>query len=449
MRGFQVIAPILALACGLRLALFLAAVSQPEAFSQPDSKEYVALGRNFAEAYALGAGSARRDPPPAEGDSIGSFSYLVGGELSDLALLRTPGYPLLIHFVYATVGEKPWAVILVQVVLGVFTVWLTYVVGLEFFGPRAARLASLALAIDPISIIMTNYLMAEALFTCVLVAGFLCWSRALRQRSHGWSAEAGILLGASVLIRPVAMYLAVVLVPVGLVLCRDRWATRLALIGVFLLTFALPVGGWIIRNHRVTGVPIVSTVEGINLLYYRAAGAVAEDEGLSWSEARRRLRVTFEERIQAGMNRAELSRHARLLAFETLINHPVGAGVAAVKGAARLLTGPGKESLFRLLGAAEPYEIESGLHAFLVGLEILVLVIIMLGAALGCYRLLRSRRYFEVIAVVSVIFYFVAASAGLEAFSRFRAPIMPYFALLAACAGASDRVRRPGPAHGG
>ena len=172
LKSFRTIGPILALACGLRLVLFLAVAPHPERFFTPDSPQYVFLGSNFQEAYAARS-----------------------GELLDRALLHTPGYPLLIHGIYAMVGEQPWAVILVQVAFSVLTVWLTYVVGLGLFGPRAAWFASLALAMDPISIIMANYLQPEVFFTFMLVAGSICWSQAIVHRSPWWSGGAGVLVG--------------------------------------------------------------------------------------------------------------------------------------------------------------------------------------------------------------------------------------------------------------
>ncbi|MGH8605295.1 MAG: ArnT family glycosyltransferase, partial [Gammaproteobacteria bacterium] len=176
------------------------------------------MAHNFAEAFGAGA-----------------------GELFDLGLKRTPGYPLLIHSVYAIVGVAPSVVVLLQIAFGVATVWLTYLAGLRLFDRQAAWLAALALAVDPISIIMTNYLQPEVFFTSVLVAGSLCWWRGLRERSLWWSAGAGMVLGASTLIRPRALYLPVVLVFVGLILQDSRWPTRLVRSGVFLLAFALPV----------------------------------------------------------------------------------------------------------------------------------------------------------------------------------------------------------------
>ena len=142
------------------------------------------------------------------------------------------------------------------------------------------------------------------------------------------------------------------------------------------------------------------------------------------------------------MNQAAISRLETALALETLARHPRGAAVTGIKGAALLVAGPGRAELLRLLGTANPKEIKNGLQAFVVGVEALVLSLIMLGAAWGCYGLLRSRKYFELAAIASFIVYFIISSAGPEAFSRFRAPIMPYFALLAGYAVARERIRR-------
>jgi 4-amino-4-deoxy-L-arabinose transferase-like glycosyltransferase len=258
----------------------------------------------------------------------------------------------------------------------------------------------------------------------------------------------GWVLGASTLIRPIALYLPLVLISVGLILQEGRWPTRLLRSGVFVLAFALPVGGWIARNYALTGVPIFTTVESFNLLNYRAAGSMAEEEHISVEEARRRLSETLQGRTREGMNRGQISRLEASLALETFAKYPRGTAVTFIKAVGRLLAGPGRAELLRLLGAPRPTTIETGLHAFLVGMETVVLGAIMFGAVLGGYRLLRSRRYIELVAVLIFIFYFMAISAGLEAYSRFRAPIMPYFALLAGCAFASRRRGGQGGAAG-
>lgn len=396
---------ILGLAFLLRLPLFLLNLGHEERFFTPDSARYVALGTSFEESY------------------FDQTSQLFG-----FSLLRTPGYPALIRIVYALAGPRPWAVILVQVALGLSIVWLVYLLAARLFGLRAARWAALAFSVDPISIILVSYLQPEVLFTLALVAGTLAWVRGLQERSWGWGLAAGTVFGLAVLVRPIALYLPALLVPAGWFLHGGRWPRRLIFTLSLILAFAAPVGGWVARNVEVTGVPMVSTVESINILFYRAAGAVAEEEGISIDEARARLARLAWQRAGPGLNDAEWARVAGALGVEILLDHPVGAAKTWGKGAVRLLVGPGRDELLRLLGIESRTQLASVL---LVGLEVVLYGLVMAGGALGLRQLVKDGRWFELSVLSLFLLYFVVVSSGVEAYSRFRVPMMPFFAVLA------------------
>jgi hypothetical protein len=54
---------------------------------------------------------------------------------------------------------------------------------------------------------------------------------------------------------------------------------------VLVSSFALLPGIWIARNTALTGVPVVSTIEGYNLLHFRAAAALAFDRNITLAAA--------------------------------------------------------------------------------------------------------------------------------------------------------------------
>ena len=405
---------ILGLALMLRVSLLLFNISSQHRFLTPDSPSYLSVASNLQDAYF--------DP---------------NSPLFDLGLLRPPGYPAFIKLVSAVAGERLWAVILVQVAMGVGTVWLTYLLALQLFGMLSARLAAFALAVDPISIALAGYVQPEVLFTLLLVAGALMWVRGLRQRSWVWGVAAGIAFGVSVLVRPVGLYLLIVLLPVSWFLHDGARTKRLVFTGCLLLAFAAPVGGWILHNAQVTGVPILGTAESVNLLLNGAAGALAEHEELSLAQARARLKRLAEERAGPHLNEAERSRIATSLAVETLLRYPVGMAKTWLKGAARMLLGPGRIELLRLIGVG------GGAWAVVVvGVEFLVLAAILAGGAWGIRVLVRERRWFELTVVLALVLYFLIVSSGAQAYSRFRAPISPFLALLAGWGYASMFAKR-------
>jgi 4-amino-4-deoxy-L-arabinose transferase-like glycosyltransferase len=151
-------------------------------------------------------------------------------------------------------------------------------------------IAAALLAVDPISVIMPSYLQPETPFTLMIVAGTLLLLRAARARSWTLLVAAGALFGASALVRPVALFIWILLVPlVWLLSSRQPWRQRLIASGIVLLAFLVPVGGWIVRNERTTGVAVLSTIEGRDLLRFRATHALAFDRGISIKQARKQL----------------------------------------------------------------------------------------------------------------------------------------------------------------
>jgi 4-amino-4-deoxy-L-arabinose transferase-like glycosyltransferase len=347
-----------------------------------------------------------------------------------LGLLRTPGYPAFIRAVYSVAGPRPWVLILAQIAIGVATVWLVYLLSRRLFGRGSAPWAALALAVDPISIIFANTVQPEVLFTLLLAGGSLLWLRGMEDRSWGWGAAGAILLGFGALVRPIEAYLPVILVPVSLLLYRDAWKKRIVFALAVLLAFSIPVGGWVAHNAQATGVPILSTVESINLLEFRAAGALASDEGISLEQAQAQLRQKLARRTAPDLNDAERSRVAAALAAHTLLQHPVGAVKTWARGAALMLGGPGRDELLRHVGISSR---TGAVSIALLALEFLVYVPILAGSAWGIVVLIRKQRWFQLVLVLALIVYFLIVSSGPEAYSRFRVPIAPFLALLAGC----------------
>jgi hypothetical protein len=400
---------ILLLAVLLRLLLFLAIAPHPDRFYSNDSPSYVDLGMNLAEGF----GSQE-------------------GELFSLGLFRTPGYPVVIAGGFTLTGDAPWGVILLQIAVGVLTVWVTYVLALRLVRPEAAASAALALAVDPISIILANYLQPETIFTFLLVAGTLLWCKGLQEHSVRWGAGAGALFGIATLVRPVGLYLPIALIPVSLLLYGGQWLRRLVFTLVLVVSFAIPVGGWIARNANVTGVPLLTTADGVSLLYFRAALAVAEDEGIPFQDAQDRLRASFQRQVRPGLNPAQVSRLERSMAIEVLLQRPVASLKTMAEGATLTLIGPGRAELLQLLGDPTPTEISGPVQILLIAAEVAIYGIILIGAVFGCYVVLRTRKYFAAAILLGLIAYFVLATAvGSTGYSRYRVPIMPFIAIMA------------------
>jgi 4-amino-4-deoxy-L-arabinose transferase-like glycosyltransferase len=412
-----VFAPAL-VAAVTRISVFLVADRHPSRFLSPDALEYDRLARHFLDAYA----------------------HARSGSLFDLSLLRTPGYPAFVAAVYAVSGRVVAHVIVVEVVLGVATVVMTYFLAERLVGRPAATLAAFVLAVDPVSIAMGSNLTTEVLFAFLWVVAALLWARGLQGGSPWWAGSAGLVLGLSALVRPIAAYLPALLVPLTLVTARASAGRRALASCALLVAFAVPVGLWIARNATETGVATISTIESVNLLTYRAADALAIDTGVSRDEASLELSREVAARAKPGANAAEISRVQDSVAFHTLVHHPGGAAISTVEGFGRVLFGPGRAELLRLVRGYDSPRDAGDDVLLLVSAGLLFATLAL--ALVGVVVLVRERSWLVLVCTLTFVAYDILLASGAEGNGRLRMPAMPFLAVLAGAGGARLLRRR-------
>ena len=424
--------------CG---ALWSVASLDVERFYTPDSPEYVQLARNLSAYWNP------HDP------------------LMESGLNRTPGYPLLIATVFALGGENVGNVIGIQILLFLGSIYLTYRIGKRLSGPLCGSVAAFVLALNPESNVFTIYLMNETLFTTVLLAATWVWLIALDQPHKHWAFVSGLLIGAATLIRPAGMYLPLLLAPPFL-LGSQRFSQKCVQAALFVAGVAFPVGSWMTHHYSLTGTAFVTTVQSKDMLYFRAAGAMAEEQNVHrWVAATvlaERLwepygiRVNVAERQQlthaikhsnhtwinqcfdrhipseriAEVNSYRLAAEEKRLAIQTLWQHPAGTFKIATKGLVRLFGGTATYRTLRLAG----YDAKSGNHRWIrtgyIAVALGLLGFCYLGATAGLFSLLRHRRYGVCYTLLVFVAYFTAVAMGPTATTRYRIPMMPFVAIL-------------------
>ena len=122
-------------------------------------------------------------------------------------LLRTPGYPLLLTAGVA-LGHVEVVTVALQMLLGLITIVVIFRLTRSLTGSRPAAIAAgLLLAVEPLSLIYTSYLMAETLFTCLLVLMIAALASYDRSNSFAQLTVAALLLAAATLVRPITYFL--------------------------------------------------------------------------------------------------------------------------------------------------------------------------------------------------------------------------------------------------
>jgi 4-amino-4-deoxy-L-arabinose transferase-like glycosyltransferase len=389
---------ILVVAGVLRLSILLIRSSKTSRFLSHDSASYLTLSRDF-DAFAS--------------TSNPHFS---------LSMLRTPVYPLYLAATREMTGSSIVGPMLLQVLVAVGLVYVTYRLGLSLFGRSAALWAALFLAVDPLSIIYSSLVLTDMLFTF-----FLAWSVLLlwRPTDNRWARglASGLLLGVATLTRPVSLYLSVVLT-IGYLILEREHLRRAAVVALsFIVGFGLVAGGWVIRNDVMGGVSTISTIEGHNLLYFRAVGALEEGQNLQPYQAYSYVSTQLRTELPPHPSLGQIDRVEESIGRTIILNNPIGYAKEVISGGGRLAFGTGSaESVPATAGHATDVVDTYG-DLYLLVLYVLVVV--------GLWVAWREHRLRNCLLPLIVIFYLAIVSSGLDAYSRFRVPIMPFLALLA------------------
>jgi hypothetical protein len=342
---------------------------------------------------------------------------------------RTPGYPLLL----AAFGTRVLPVIVLQHLLDIALCVAVYFFVLRY-GRFAAITAALLVAIDPPTIHYANKVLTETVFTALLFVAFWLAGQARAPVLHG------LLTGALVLIRPVAIAWFVV-IAILYAMRRVPWRT----IAIFVVAaLALPLA-WAARNRIVAGNFTVSTIGANNLLLHRAAGAMAiADEGDFDQDLVTEQRDLLEEahdliqqkeHVAAAEDLPEAKRapYYAALARRVILQHPIAFAVLTLRGIIVNVLDSDWDAIM-MISRLDGRAIELAVDAF---------VAVVFALAVAGVIALWSRDRALAMLIAGTVVYFLLISAGGEAEARFRVPVVPQIAIAAACG--LDALRRPAP----
>ena len=143
-------------------------------------------------------------------------------------------------------GVNTWSILLPQILIGVATVALLYLIVKRHFGPAAGLIAGGALAITPVATLMFRYDNPDALLVFLMVAAVWALTRALGDGRTRWLVLCGALIGVGFLTKQ----LQVMLVVPGLALTYliagpvGPWR-RIGQLGAGLLAMICAAGWWV------------------------------------------------------------------------------------------------------------------------------------------------------------------------------------------------------------
>ncbi|MDQ1457392.1 MAG: hypothetical protein QOH28_3012 [Actinomycetota bacterium] len=365
--------------------------------------------------------------------------------------LRTPGYPALLAVILWVTGSQQ-AISPIQAALSVLPVLVTVIVARKVIGPTAAMVAGAVVALDPLQFSASGTILTESLATLTLVGivavGLVVFAPRTDRVRPRVVAALGTVTAAAIMVRPTMYFFPIVVLVFLAFRFRDRPRRRLL---ALLLAFAMPIvivaGGWQVRNHYAVNSWQIAGAGAVTIYCYDAAAVQAKVANNGMAAARRQLGCNptgwdnlakacptwwgcdVPHPLGRGKSFDEMNRRG----LHILARNPLETAQVAFKGLGRETLGPGTDTVRRFLHASSSPALTIALFSWTLLLWTLALV--------GVFVALRSRLRAFWAFDIGIVVYVMAASAGAEADARFRTPIVPLLALLAAV-GAQHLVRR-------
>ncbi len=274
------LALVLVVALGLRLAAGWWWQSRlgDGRFGFGDSQSYWTLGRAMARGQPYQTGPESR-------------------------VFRTPGYPLLLAPLFVLSGGEPsvlWARA-ESAVCGTLAVGGVWWLARRLYSSRAGTWGGWMAALYPGAVALGALVLSEAPFLALMLAQLCLWTAAWQAKTGGKAAAlsvlTGLTAGAATLVRPswllfTPLALAVAVIFGGAGKASDTRGRRAVLGAAILAGLLLAMAPWWIRNARVTGHFVPTTLQvGASLydgLSPTATGASRMDFVAPMTEAERR-----------------------------------------------------------------------------------------------------------------------------------------------------------------
>lgn len=200
---------------------------------------------------------------------LGGADIILNGEgFSDpnYPMFTPPLYALCIAASHLMFGASLAPIVLTQIICDSLTTVIVYLIILIIFGSRPALFTACIMVVYPFAVYATLYIGPEAYFTFLLAVFVLFMLQALRGGRSGCFGAAGFVLGLATMMRGTTQFF-----PLFLLMALPIFVgIERRLVGgmmVFVLSFAMALTPWTLRNAMVLGKPVPVAAGGIVFLW--------------------------------------------------------------------------------------------------------------------------------------------------------------------------------------
>ncbi|MCK5785308.1 MAG: glycosyltransferase family 39 protein [Candidatus Sabulitectum sp.] len=300
---------VLLLALFARIAVFYLAANDfflvGEGQVQANLAENIVAGRGFMLSEAM-----FHDADPRRDDQL-EFFRETGGFYGALipekpTTFLVPGYALFEAMIFmVTSPGNLLAVIGVQLLLGLLTVFLGMRLASRFLQGRWFAAAGIFMALDPFELYYQAIPATQALFSLLFMAGLLLSIRFIEKPDLSRGIWAGLLWGVTFLVRPAALPMIAWLTVVALFAWKFSRRTIPALL-LLAVSFVAVLTPWVLRNRSTMGRNQLLPLQG-GVQMWEFNGRVFTDAFLDEAEGAKLLYGPVREMWLLKLNKPELT----------------------------------------------------------------------------------------------------------------------------------------------
>ena len=176
------------------------------------------------------------------------------------------GYAYFLAGFYRVFGDRPWIPLIVQVSFNALTPLLLFALARRWTDRRTASIAALLLGAFSFNTVYASTQSSDAVCTVLFLTAILVFVRGLEDDRLALFALTGAITGVMAQFRPNLILIPVVLAAYAI----WKWPTRRSLARALLLLVAAGAAltPWIVRNYKLTGTLLPTSVHGGAQLWY-------------------------------------------------------------------------------------------------------------------------------------------------------------------------------------
>ena len=343
-----------------------------------------------------------------------NFLYLSG--------LVTPIWPLFLKiFGYNLLAQLIYIIVFILILI------LVYKITLKLSSKKTAAIAILLVSLEPSLFISSISLSPELLFSFTLTAAlYFGVCKPIKKEELNFLLL-GIILGSSVLIRPIALVMIFCLIILWTIKYYQSSQIIFLFTTIIASLFALI---WSFRNLLTHGFFNISSISSNNIFWFEGVAALSEGKNISFEEAKN---------IEGGLKNQTIGNIPSVLeeydyntkrGLQLIFENPIGWIQSHFKGVGKVLFGVFK-SKYKIIDEkifGIDNQLIQSVHYIILGIIVLLIWILFLSGISLFYKLDFSNAHLSLLIIISILL----PATGQVAYARFRSPIVPLVCIIAA-----------------